>query len=316
MDIQYLLFLQNLRGAIGTILTPILYLISEFAISGLTVVIAIIYWCFDKDLGRRSFMNFACTNAINDNLKITAHVYRPWIRDSRVIPYEKGFRSATGYSFPSGHTSTATSLYGTLVWQLRNKKRWISILCVLLILLTGFSRNYMGYHTPQDVCVAMLISVVVIFINTKFLYPILVERKNAELYFMIGAIVLGILLILYICFKSYPMDYVDGALLVDPKLMQIDAFKATARMLAFFIGYFIEARFAKFEIPETKNGKLKTIIVGFVIFLFIYAILEKILLLFLPLALAKPIKSFMEIFFIVGLHPLIVNFMKEKNWIV
>lgn len=45
--------------------------------------------------------------------------------------------AATGYSFPSGHTLAATMHYGnTAVWQW-NKRRWLSITCAVLILLTA-----------------------------------------------------------------------------------------------------------------------------------------------------------------------------------
>ena len=48
-------------------------------------------------------------------------------------------------------------------WQ-KDKRKWLSILCVVLILLTGFSRNFLGVHTPQDVIVGMTESILIIWI--------------------------------------------------------------------------------------------------------------------------------------------------------
>ncbi|MDQ5845566.1 MAG: phosphatase PAP2 family protein [Acidobacteriota bacterium] len=65
--------------------------------------------------------------------------------------------SFTGYSFPSGHTMTATVVYGAIavVVFTRNKNRafrMVVIACAaLLIGLVGFSRIYLGAHYLSDV---------------------------------------------------------------------------------------------------------------------------------------------------------------------
>ncbi|QNU68506.1 phosphatase PAP2 family protein [Ruminiclostridium herbifermentans] len=61
-----------------------------------------------------------------------------------------------GYSFPSGHSMISMSFYGLLIFLcLRNcKSKWkyiIISLFLLLILLIGFSRIYLGVHYASDV---------------------------------------------------------------------------------------------------------------------------------------------------------------------
>lgn len=63
----------------------------------------------------------------------------------------------TTYSFPSGHTMTATVFYGALSWfVLSRSDNWISrlfgvALPAIMIPLVGFSRIYLGAHYPSDV---------------------------------------------------------------------------------------------------------------------------------------------------------------------
>jgi len=64
----------------------------------------------------------------------------------------------------------------------------------------------------------------------------------------------GILLVaatlVYIKLKPYPMDYVDGKLLVDPQKMMPDTFKGCGGLLGLIIGSFIERRWVRYRVPE------------------------------------------------------------------
>ena len=68
-----------------------------------------------------------------------------------------GLAPAETYSFPSGHTFGSTIFYGLLAGILMSfanshrKRVSVAIFAVLLILLIGLSRVYLGYHYPSDV---------------------------------------------------------------------------------------------------------------------------------------------------------------------
>lgn len=152
--------------------------------------------------------------------------------------------------------------YGnTAVWQW-NKRRWISILCGVLILLTGFSRNFLGVHTPQDVAVGMTEGVVLIIIIGIIEKRVHGNDKVLDILTLAG-ILATVGVILYISFKPYPMDYVDGQLLVDPQKMMNDSFKACGGFLGFLIGSYIERHFIRYEIPEGSTALPIMACVGF-----------------------------------------------------
>lgn len=113
MDIEFLLLLQNFRNGIGSIFTAFLSkmsLIEEMEV--VLLIIALIYWCVSKSYGTYFLMGRSGNRVVNGLLKVTACVYRPWIRDPRIVPDSDALAVATGYSFPSGHSMNAASLYG------------------------------------------------------------------------------------------------------------------------------------------------------------------------------------------------------------
>ena len=114
MDIDYLLFLQDFRNGIDDALTPFMEMISLFCVTYLIIVPAFVYWCIDKRSGLYTLASLNVSLALNAVIKLTVCAYRPWIRDSRVLPAGDAITTATGYSFPSGHTMSAVPNYGGL----------------------------------------------------------------------------------------------------------------------------------------------------------------------------------------------------------
>ena len=127
------------------------------------LAVAILYWCISKRIAYSlGFAYFFSGLAVN-TLKIGCRIDRPWIIDPTFNVVEGAKGHATSYSFPSGHTQSATALYGTL--GLTAGKGWLKALFLLGIPVVGFSRMYLGVHTPADVLVgfAVTASFVVLF---------------------------------------------------------------------------------------------------------------------------------------------------------
>ena len=248
MDISYLLFLQDFRIGLNDALTPFLENLSLFAVTWLLAMPVFIYWCMNKNKGLKILGALCIARALTAVVKLTVCAYRPWIRDARIIPAGDAITTATGYSFPSGHTTTAASIYGGTAaeyYKGRYGKPVASIL-LLLILLTMFSRNYLGVHTPQDVLVGLIVGAVSVWCSTKFFSYI--ENKPEKENILLGAgLVFTVLALLYITFKPYPMDYSGEKLLVDPQKMMNDGYKDLGSIFGFVIGRFIEKKWIKFQ---------------------------------------------------------------------
>ncbi|MBR1444703.1 MAG: phosphatase PAP2 family protein, partial [Firmicutes bacterium] len=223
--------------------------ISKIAVDIMPILPYLIFWAVSKKWGYRFLGALWGGEIINGILKLTVCAYRPWIRDARIEPAGDSKVAATGYSFPSGHTMCATATYGTTaVWQYK-KRNWLAVLSVILILLTGFSRNFLGVHTPQDVIVGFIETSFIIFMVGFIRKKISGNEKLADILTLCGVLAV-IATLIYIQVKSYPMDYADGVLLVDPQVMMNDTFKGAGGFLGLMIGSYIERHYVKYDVPE------------------------------------------------------------------
>ena len=262
-DISYLLFLQNIRESTGRVFDEFFNALSKFAVDILPFLGYIIFWSVSKKWGYRFMITLWCGEVINGLLKLIVCAYRPWIRSDKINPAGDSKVAATGYSFPSGHSTVATIHYGTIfAWQ-RKKRMWLAIVCAVLLFLTCFSRNYLGVHTPQDVLVGFGVSVVLIIVVGFSQKKLEGNQKAVDILTFAGiAAVLGVLI--FVMFKPYPMDYdANGNLLVDPQRMMNDTFKACGGFIGLMIGSYIERHFIRYEVPAGAAALPVLTCVGF-----------------------------------------------------
>ena len=239
MDIDFLLWLQELRLASGDILSPFLMWASDVMVGLLPVcVVAFVYLCVSKRWGYFIMASVFVATSLNQGLKNTFCVYRPWIRCPEITPYAHSALKATGYSFPSGHATTAASFFGSFACMLRHRT-WAVWSCCLCALTVCVSRNYLGVHTPQDVVVGIIIGLASVWAANCF------ARKNVEGRYDTTVLAMGfvatVAFLLYSTLKPYPMDYAaDGTLLVNPSKMVNDCFVTSGLLSGFVSGWYVE----------------------------------------------------------------------------
>ena len=312
MDIEYLLRLQEFRNATGDLLTPFLEGISLFAVTYLVMVPAFIYWGLDKKKGLFTMFTYSFCCAVNAVVKLCVCAYRPWIRDSRVMPAGDSITTATGYSFPSGHTSTAGAVYGGIAVTNWKDRRWISAVAAVAFLLTAFSRNYLGVHTPQDVAVATVIALISLYVTSGYMKLTESDPKKEDIFLLLG-VILGFAAIAFITFKPYPMDYVEGRLLVDPQKMMNDGYGDISKIIAFCIARYVEKKWIRFE-PAGMNGRGAALCaVGLVGLWAIIRFIGSPLYALLGDHWGHFAKDAIRVFYIVALYPAIIKLFSGKG---
>ena len=310
---NYLLFLQNIRESAPSFFNYFFVFISEGLVSGLIILPAIVFWCCDKKMGSWMLLNYSGSYFFNQIIKNTACVYRPWIRDSRLYLAPQAVKSATGYSYPSGHTTIAASvLESTAVWQ--RKRKWVVVLCTILILLVAFARNWLGAHTPADVLGAICCCSFILSINI-FLVREEEKHDNFDWLFVLVGLVLSVGCMFYFELKSYPIDMdANGNVLVEPYKMITDCYTGEGLFAGFLIGWLIEKRLINFRLDVSKKRKIVRGIAGAVSIGLIYLVVMPLILKITGAGahIGHLIKYLVVMLWITCIYPLIIK-LAERN---
>lgn len=309
MDIAYLLWLQAIREG-SALLTNVFNTISYFGDSTLgIVVIALTYWCFSKSLGTQMGFSVALGSGFNQLLKNIFCVYRPWIKDPRVVPFDKAMEGATGYSFPSGHSQNGMSIGGTLA--VNTKKRGLKIVFFGAALLIAFSRNFLGVHTPQDVLIGLLIGGLSIVLSMK-VASFVAKKKNNDIILASVLVVATVIFLLYTSMKPYPLTYVEAALLVDPVKMVLDCYRIAGVLIGLALGWLGERRLVNFA--DTAHIGQKVIRgVGGIVGVLVFEKLGKMTTGLLGNFGGSFMKTVLPVIFVIFIWPAIFSAFEKKR---
>lgn len=307
MDIEILLVLQAFREGVGGCLTEFLSKMTWFGEMNVVLIITgLIYWCVSKRIGTYLLMGWSGNRIVNGLLKVTVCAYRPWIRDPRMIPETNAMEAATGYSFPSGHSMNAASLFGGLAIR-RDIRRDLRVLMWIMLFLVAFSRIFLGVHTPQDIVLGSIVGVLVMFLTGKLL-AWLESNPDKDMLVAIVGIAIAIAVAVFSAFKPYPMDYdANGKLLVDGLKMANDTFKAVGWVSAFMVGWILERRFVKFSVEIGMQERFLRLTGGLLGYYVVALIINPLIKGALPSMAGTITTSFLQMFFIVFLFPFVMT---------
>ena len=178
MDFAYLLWLQNLRNSVCD-LTFLMKAVGTLSTACVLLIPVFVYWCLNKKNGLFLIASFGTGFLFGRILKIIFCVYRPWINYPEITPAKGIIEKTTGYSFPSGHATRAAAVFGSIAVLYRKKSALITFLCIFLIILTAFSRNYLCVHTLTDVLCGIIAGILVIYITAE-IFDFLSENPEKE----------------------------------------------------------------------------------------------------------------------------------------
>jgi len=145
-------------------------------------------WCVDFYLGIRVGIIFLLSVYVNTGVKEIFQQPRPF----DILPeIQKVY--ASGYGFPSGHAQSSLVVWGSITYW--KKQTWIRNLSVLLILLIGFSRIYLGVHFPTDILGGWLFGGLILGLSYFFLKIKLDFIQGNMIFKIIGITLFPVLLL-------------------------------------------------------------------------------------------------------------------------
>lgn len=170
----YWLIVEHLRTPW---LTPVMESFSALAtpVSLVVLLLAVAAFAPGKRPGMCCAVNLVLVVVINQVLKFIIQRPRP-----------DGFRLATasGFSFPSGHSMAAMAFFGLLAWLVwkyeadRRLRRLYATGFALVIVMIGVSRIYLGVHYASDVLGGFCLSMAWLAVYTRVAVPLFIGEDD------------------------------------------------------------------------------------------------------------------------------------------
>lgn len=126
------------------------------------LVLPLIYWSVNSALGLRVGMILVTSSMVNYIFKLAFAGPRPYWVDSQV----RGLWPETSFGIPSGHAQHAMTVWGVIGYFAR--AAWVRVVCILLILLIGVSRLYLGSHFLHDVIAGWLLGAALLWAFIRY----------------------------------------------------------------------------------------------------------------------------------------------------
>ncbi|MGV8983052.1 phosphatase PAP2 family protein [Clostridium sp.] len=263
MQIQIIKFIQSITSPFLDVFFQIVTMTGEeyFYI----IAAAIIFWCVNKKFGYKLGFALLTGTIVNTVLKNLVNASRPigvsGIRSLRV-------QTATGQSFPSGHTQGASTFW--VSWMIQLKRKWIYVVGTAAIALVAYSRMYLGVHYPIDVIGGIVIGTIWVFIS-NYIFDYAESTKKAWILMII--IVPMLIGMIFLREKTY--------------------YTISGTVLGFFIGYVLESKYVQYDVRNTKIKQLIKLLAGLIVLITLKTTLKQVL----------PLSIFSDFFryFVVGL---------------
>ena len=275
-------FELNIIRAIQSIANPFLdglfQFITMFGEEAILIpLIAVIYWAFNKKMGEyiayASLTSVLVNGAIKDIFKAKRPIGEPGIRSLRI-------ETATGYSFPSGHTQGTASFWSAIAIYL--KKNYMYAISALIIILVAISRLYLGVHYPKDVLFGAIFGILTSFIAYKLFNKV---NNKIALYFITFIIFIPALL------YAHSADFIKGM----------------GTFLGFALGIYVEKKYVNFSVEGKSVNKILRVVIGLAILILLKVGLKVV---FPNKLVFHFLRYFIIVFFGIGLYPAIFKKLK------
>lgn len=223
------------------------------------VAALIVFWCVDKNKGYFVMTVGFFGTIANQFLKLLCRIPRPWVLDPNFTILEQAREAATGFSFPSGHSTSAVGTFGAIAAGSEN--RWVKRVCITVCILVPLSRMYVGVHTPYDVLAGAATALMLIFLLRKMPRGVQPGRMWAYL---------GVMLVmaagLLVFTQQYPFAIAEDQL-HNLESGQKNAYTMLGCILGLMVGYPLERRFVNFSTKAVWWAQILKVVLGLAVVL-------------------------------------------------
>ncbi|MFX0057477.1 MAG: phosphatase PAP2 family protein [Candidatus Heimdallarchaeota archaeon] len=217
------------------------------------VLFFVIFWGINKTVAKYLLIVYITSNIVNFYAKAIIANERPPESNWILI-------GASHLSTPSGHAMSSTVVWGYTSMKFKNIMMWV--ISILIIILVGLSRIYLGVHWFGDVLTGWLFGIAILSLVWILEEPIrdFISRHKIPIFYLILIIIGLILMILTEVF--YDSEYNFGTV--------------GGQLIGFGIGFALEERYVNFNINYEPGNKWKLILrilIGIVFVVIVYFVM-------------------------------------------
>ena len=166
-DLKIISYIQSLENEYLTVFYKMITIIADTYQSAIITILLVTFLYFKKHYREALFLAITMTTC-GLAMPLLKNIFR------RERPNFYRLIEISGYSFPSGHTTSATTMYLTLAIILLSimkklNKYFVFNIAVLGIVIIGSSRIYLGVHYPTDVIAGICLGISIVS-TVYFLY--------------------------------------------------------------------------------------------------------------------------------------------------
>lgn len=250
MQLEIMLFFQRIQNPVLSFLANLFSAFGEESV--MILILVAIYWCFDKKKGFAVFSSLFISMLTMQVLKAIIKAPRPFQVHPDLIDADR-IETATGYSFPSGHSTGSSAFYFSIALLYNNI--WTRLGCILLVIAVPLSRVYLGVHWPADVLCGVIIGLGV----STFLLPVFIrlfddKKRIRKIYLPLGS----------------AMAFISASLAAALHLGKVDvtAFSDLMKLTAVFstasIGAALELSSSDYVPAKEKKNKILSFVIGII----------------------------------------------------
>ena len=223
-EIGFILWAQTFVNEITTFLAKVLQICGEEYV--LIFVLGLLYWGIDKKLGRRASLAMTGSMLFGTLIKGLVLRRRPYMDNKQIKCITPAHKEADimsvkeqGYSFPSLHSAMSAATYGMIA--VSTKKKVTIAIGIIVPLLIGLSRPFLGVHYPTDVLMGWALGIVSIIVLDT------IENKYGYKTAFLTPLIIGVVGFFYCTDTEFYSSY--------------------GVTLGLFLGFMFEEKFVKFE---------------------------------------------------------------------